>query len=287
MPTGRWCCDRPQRGHPKRSEISAEEIKIELNSNQNEGFSRWLYLGGRLFKLFFDKEEYVALANALIVKTESAVNKSLRSLGLQFTDIHKIVLIGGASSSHLVYDFWKQKIDESRQKIIYHQPLTSVAKGAALYANSISKNASGFQSSFDLKNVSTYNIAIQDANTGNVEIIVNKNLPLPVTGTKILRVMPNRHIDQLQFALVQFFDQSEDTQELGMITVKELPVKSTEYQLEISVENKANGTIGLKVRELQTMQNVKFTFSKKAQQFQYNFEEQYRLINSYYINSIS
>lgn len=265
----------------------SEEIKIKLNVMDQAGFSTWIYLDNRFFKLFFDKAAYAALAKALIEKTEQAVNKSLRSLGLQLADIHKIVLIGGASSSPLVYDYWKQKIDTDRQTIIYHQPLTSVAKGAALYANSISKSATGFQSSIELNNVSTYHIALQDMNTGDTEVIVSKNLPLPVTGIKRIYIAPQQQAEQYQFMLVQFFDQSEEVQELGLISITEMPVKTTGYQLEIMVENKINGTLGLKVKDSQTQQNIKFEFTKKRQLHEYNFDEQYKLINSYYINNIS
>ncbi|MND88852.1 hypothetical protein D3C80_808880 [compost metagenome] len=66
-----------------------------------------------------------------------------------------------------------------------------------------------------------------------------------------------------------------------------MPVKTTGYQLEIMVENKINGTLGLKVKDSQTQQNIKFEFTKKRQLHEYNFDEQYKLINSYYINNIS
>ncbi|WP_313157711.1 Hsp70 family protein [Sphingobacterium multivorum] len=264
----------------------AEEIKIRLNTIDQEGFSTWIYLDNHFFKIFFDKAAYIALASKLIEKTEQAVNKSLRSVGLQLIDIHKIVLIGGASSSPLVYDYWKQKIDLDKQTIIYHQPLTSVAKGAALYADSISKNAMGFQSSIELNNVSTYHIALQDINSGELEVIVSKNLPLPVSGIKRIYITPQQPT-QYQFRLVQFFDQSEEVQELGLIRIPEVPLKTVAYELELIVENKVNGTLGLKVKDSQTKQNIKFDFTKKSQLHEYNFDEQYKLINSYYINSIS
>lgn len=264
----------------------SEEIKIRLNAADNDGFTTWIYLGNHFFKLFFDKAAYTALATSLIAKTETAVYRSLRSLGLQFADIHKLVLIGGASSNHLVYDYWKQKINGLTQTIIYHQPLTSVAKGAAIYANSISKNGVDFQSSIELNNVSTYNIALKDLSSGQIEIIVSKNLPLPVTGLKRISIYPQTHTGPLQFILLQFFDQSEDVQELGLITIDELPVKTNEYQIEIVVENKENGTLGLKAREAQTRQKIKFIFTK-THTHEYNFEEQYKLLNDYYINNIS
>lgn len=264
----------------------SEEIKIELNKGNHDGFSKWLFLGNQFFKIYFDKLEYTSLSKTLISKTETAVNKSLRSLGIQFSELHKIVLIGGASSSHLVYDFWKEKIDENLQKIIYHQPLTSVAKGAAIYANSLSKNASGFQSSIELSNVSTYNIALKDLSTSQTEIIVSKNLPLPVIGSKKIAINSNSQNKGIKFMLVQFFDKSDDIQELGEIILEQLPIKANDYTIEIIVENKSNGTLGLKVKDSNTNQNIKFEFLKKKQEFEYNFDQQYKLINSFYINNI-
>lgn len=265
----------------------SEEIKIELNKNSHDGFSKWLYLGNQFFKIYFDKLDYTLLSKTLISKTETAVNKSLRSLGIQFSELHKIVLIGGASSSHLVYDYWKEKIDDNLQKIIYHQPLTSVAKGAAIYANSLSRNASGFHSSIELNNVSTYNIALKDYNSSQIEIIVNKNLPLPVFGSKKITINSNLQKNGIKFLLVQFFDQSDDLQELGEIVFNDFPIRLVDYTIEIIVENKANGTLGLKVKDSNTNQNIKFEFLKKKQEFEYDFDQQYKIINSYYINNIS
>lgn len=264
----------------------SEEIKIELNKSNQNGFSKWLYLGNQFFKIYFDKLEYSSLSKTLIAKTEMTVNKSLRSLGIQFSELHKIVMIGGASSSHIVYDFWKDKIDLDKQVIIYHQPLTSVAKGAAIYANSLYKSAKGFQSNIELSNVSTYNIAIKNGENQHMEILIHKNSPLPIIGTKKIQINPKSLFTPIRIQLVQYFDYQEDLQELGEIIINELPAKTSAYIIDIQVENKSNGTLGLKVKDCQIKQNIKFEFKKKQQKHEYNFEKQYKLLNSYFINNI-
>ena len=157
-----------------------------------------------------------------VSETEKSVNRTLKSLGMNFSDISKLVLIGGASNSKIVYDFWYKKIDVKRQKIIYHQPLASIAKGAALYAATLTP-ANGFEfvSSLSLNNVSGYNVALKDLISGKLEKVIDKNLPLPVKVVKTIQVDQNNS-QSIDMALCQYIATESDIDELGKIKIKHL-----------------------------------------------------------------
>lgn len=119
-----------------------------------------------------------------------------------------------------------------------------------------------------------------------MEIIVHKNLPLPVIGYKIIWVNANNQKNEIEFSLVQFLDQSDNVQELRTIVLKDLQRNANSSMIEIIVENKVNGVLGLKIKDKRTDQNIKFEFLQKRQLHKYDFDKQYKLINSYQINNI-
>ena len=263
----------------------AEEIKIRLNSKGGEDISRWFCFHKHIFQCHFNKQEYSEKAHPLIEKTEKAVQSCLRSLGMSLTDINKIILIGGTSNSHLVYDYWLKKINPEKQKLIYHQPLASVAKGAALYAQSLGQTSARFETAIQLQTVSTYNIGLKNTETGHTDLVINRNTPLPVTG-KITYKIPRDMQGSFSVTLCQYWQKDTDLQELGNIVVSHLPVLHQDLLLEIAIENRSNGTIAVKVRNADTREDIRFEFKKKAVQHEFNFSDQQKLLQSVYINAL-
>ncbi len=263
----------------------AESIKIELNDAETpRNVSKWIMVGRDAFEATFHYENYASKANQLIIKTEQAVNRCLRSLGMQFTDINKIVLIGGTSSSKLVYNFWKGKVSP-KQELVYHQPLSSVAKGAALYAASFSDGNSAEIVPIDLKSVSTYNIGLVFANDSKkqIDLLIHRNTPLPVSSKKVYKINPQQN-DFVHIELCQFWDPQEDIHKLGTIKAGPFGLMS-EFYLEVAVENRLNGTIGIKLKNADNGRDIKFEFIRKASDHKYDYQQQKAMVDSVYLNN--
>ncbi|QCR21558.1 Hsp70 family protein [Pontibacter sp. SGAir0037] len=265
----------------------AENIKIELNDSEHpRDISKWIMVGRDAFEATFYYTNYANQANELIAKTEAAVNRCLRSLGMQLKDINKIVLIGGTSSSKLVYNFWKQKV-MPQQELIYHQPLSSVAKGAALYAASFGNGSSAGSdiTPIDLKSVSTYNIGLMIANDPNrqIDLLIHRNTPLPVSSKKVYKINP-KQVDYIHFDLCQFWDPKEDVHQLGTIKVGPFATFG-EFYLEVAVENRLNGTIGIKVKNADNGRDIKFEFIRKESNHKYDYQQQKALVDDVYLNN--
>lgn len=265
----------------------AENIKIELNDLENpRDLSKWIMVGRDAFEATFYYNNYAQQANELITKTETAINRCLRSLGMQLSDINKIVLIGGTSSSKLVYNYWKQKVTP-KQELIYHQPLSSVAKGAALYAASFSDHSSNGGAEvtpIDLKSVSTYNIGLAVSTDENrpIDLLIHRNTPLPVSSKKVYKINP-KTTDFISFDLCQFWDPKEDVHQLG--TIKAGPFSAfSEFYLEVAVENRLNGTIGIKLKNADNGRDIKFEFIRKESNHKYDFHQQKSLVDGIYLN---
>jgi molecular chaperone DnaK (HSP70) len=263
----------------------AENIKIELNdADTPRNIGKWIMVGRDAFEATFHYEEYAAKANQLIIKTEQAVNRCLRSLGMQFTDINKIVLIGGTSSSKLVYNFWKQKVSP-KQELVYHQPLSSVAKGAALYAASFGNGNSAEIHPIDLKSVSTYNIGLVFANDSKkqIDLLIHRNTPLPISSKKVYKISPQQ-TDFVNIELCQFWDPQEDIHKLGTIKAGPFGLMN-DFFLEVAVENRLNGTIGIKLKNADNGRDIKFEFIRKASDHKYDYQQQKSMVDSVYLNN--
>lgn len=262
----------------------AEQVKIEMNDiDISRNISKWMMFGREAFECVFDHAQYTATATDLIVKTEAAVNRCLRSLGMQLKDINKFILIGGTSSSKLVYNYWKTRVSPN-QELVYHQPLSSVAKGAALYAYSIGDNAkSAGIRPIELKSVSTYNIGLKVGDQNSIDLAVHRNSPLPVVSKKGYQIDPSR-IQSFSAKLCQFWDADSDLHELGTIQVQQFNTLN-EFILEIQIENRLNGTIGLKVRNADTQQDIRFDFIRKESNHKYDYQQQKALLDSVYVNN--
>lgn len=264
----------------------AESIKIELNNSEvPTNINKWIMIGQDAFESTFYYNTYSLKANQLIEKTQVAVNRCLRSLGMQFSDISKMVLIGGTSSSKLVYNFWKNKMNPN-QELVYHQPLSSVAKGAALYAASLNDgNGISEMRPIDLRSVSTYNIGLTVLGTEKkqIDLLIHRNTPLPVSAKKVYKI--DTHVtDYINFELCQFWDPNDDLHNLGTIKAGPFSMLSSFY-LEVQVENRLNGTIGIKLKNADNGRDIKFEFIKKQSKHKYDFNQQRSLVDSVYLNN--
>lgn len=263
--------------------ILAERIKIKIDKSESD-FSEWVFIDNVFFPNFISKAQYENLANELILKTVDCVEKSLRSLGLTIDSLQKVILIGGASNSKLVYDFWRQKLSPE-QSLIYHQPLTSVAKGAAIYAHNLNGKSQYDSKQIELKSVSTYNIGIKLYGQEKIEHCIIKNSPLPCSHGKTFGV--NLSQSRTVFVLVRFFDLGDSVQELGEIVIDNEQLSSVCKELKIVIENKEDGTLGINVYDSYNDKKVKYSFNNYQSKRNYNFEEQLQLLNQIQINNLS
>ncbi|MCU7551423.1 Hsp70 family protein [Chitinophagaceae bacterium LB-8] len=263
----------------------SEVIKIRLNQQEGgQDLAQWLIFGHHAFECVFDFRAYASEAVALIQKTENAVLRCLKSLGMQWSDVSKVILIGGTSNSKLIYNYWNQKINPEKQTLIYHQPLTSVAKGAAIYAGSLSDGAQQIGSAVELKTVSTYNIGLRQKGGKQIDLLIHRNTPLPISAKRVYRIDPNVH-EHFSMDLCQFWDAETEVFYLGEIKAGPFSHQATEFYLEFAIENRSNGTIGIKVKNADNGKDIKFEFIKKQTKHTYDFHKQKALVDSVYLNN--
>lgn len=267
----------------------SEEIKLKINASESSVLKEFILIGKDAFECIINTEIYREKAKKLIDQTSAVVNRCLRTMGLGIGEIQKIILIGGTSSSKIVYDYWLEKTAGTNVQVIYHQPLNSVAKGAALYAYSLHANGSsgsslGINKSIELKTVSTYNLCLITSLDSKPDLLIHRNTPLPVSANRLYK-LTGELAQNFSIEVCQFWEESEK-QTLGNIRLDASVGTMGSFTLELILENKANGTIGLKLGNADTGKEIPFTFTPKESNNKYESLAQRKLVDSIYINNI-
>lgn len=279
-------------GHPPgKSPLSeyrlrtfAEHQKMKVEGDRHAWTGEYLFLNNRFIHFCLDESAFLAQAAALLDRTRNLVTRTLKSIGMSLGDVQRIVLTGGASNAKYVHTYWQQLIDPTRQKIVRHQPLVSIAKGAAIYAASLRKGGqSEYVSSYSMTNVSAYNVGVRTAGSETFLKLIDRNLPLPVTGRVEVQLQPGR-AGKCTIALGQYIDHPEDMDLIGEAAI------GSEYsgggrRVLVIVENKSDGTLGLKIRDPVTDQAIPFSFERNSGDVG-SFEEAKEFVQRISINAI-
>jgi molecular chaperone DnaK (HSP70) len=260
----------------------SENVKLGLCNSNSGWYNKWISFAENTFEFSMSLKEFEKKSEELIHTTQQVVNRCLRSVGISFKEVNKIVMVGGTSQIPFIKTYWQKQINPEKQELIYHDPFSSVALGAALYAGSLQQNA-GIKMPLELTSVSTYNIALrnkQDTNDTN-DLLIYKNSPLPVQAKRVYQLAPGK---KLALSLLQYWDE-KDVFLLGELQIG--PYANTEvWALELAIENRANGTIGVKLKNTANGKDLKFNFEKEHAKYEYDAVSQKKLLDDLIINNI-
>lgn len=267
--------------HMNRLRKEAEEIKLGVCNSRSGYYYKWLTFSEFTFEFAIGINEFSYLSKKLILETQKVIDRCLRSVGMPFNMINKLVMVGGTSQIPFIKEYWVSQLEAGKQELVFYDPLHSVALGAAMYAGTLA-NKNGIAMPLELKSVSTYNIAITKNDATDVkDILIHKNTPLPVIAKRIISINAGQTIS---FRLTQFWDESH-LFPLGKIVLGPYS-NSSNTDIELSVENRSNGTIGLKVKNINNDQQLKFNFEKERSEHEYVYEKQKSLVESIVINNL-
>lgn len=127
----------------KKLKEAAEKAKVELTTKQSTKVSipEFLKDGGRNMTHHIEetvsRKEFESLIKDKVAQTESCVRKALDSANLSMDDIDRIVLVGGSTLVPLVREMPMEMF--GREPYRDDDPTTTVARGAAIYADWLTK----------------------------------------------------------------------------------------------------------------------------------------------------
>ena len=180
---------------------------------------------GHAIRCEITRERFEQVTQDLLDRTSFTTRQTLQAAGLSWTDIDRILLVGGSTRMPAV--------QQMLQQLSQLEPDTSVAAdeavahGAALHAEHLLAESRGEAPRFAVKNVNSHSlgVAASDPTTRQLRnaIIIPRNTPLPISAKRIFKTQN----DGQKTVLVRIVEgesaAAEECVQLGSCTVTNLP----------------------------------------------------------------
>lgn len=197
------------------------------------------------------RDEFEDLTLDLLDRTDFTVRQTLKAAQMAWTDIDKVLLVGGSTRMPAVHGMLGtlagQKPDTSLS------PDEAVSHGAALRsAMLLNKNSEAFRPT-SIKNVNSHSLGVvaNEVGTGipQVVVLIPRNTPLPVISRRTFKT----HKPDQESILVQIVEGESnnptDCSQLGRCAIWDLPEKlPVGTPIEIKFGYQENGRLKVKVK---------------------------------------
>lgn len=117
-------------------QLKAEAAKKSLSAKDKTNII--LNVAGRPFKYTITREDFLDLVEPLLYKTVSSMENACDEAGLEYSDLDKILLVGGSTRMPIVQDFIKEETGITPSSEVH--PDEAVAIGAAYHVLVLLKN---------------------------------------------------------------------------------------------------------------------------------------------------
>ena len=179
-------------GYKKTLSI-AESVTIPVNY---EGCSE---------KYTLTREEFESMTEHLMNATKDVMDELIKALGMEWTDIDEILLVGGSTRMPGVAKFLR---DFTGREVVTHSDTDlAVAKGAAITAELYSSSATGMRAAMTVTDVTAHSLGAlsvsQDGTKYVNEIMIKKNSKVPSTERRKFSIKPGNMTDKIEVYTLQ------------------------------------------------------------------------------------
>ena len=179
-------------GYKKTLSI-AENVTIPINY---EGYSA---------KYTLSRDEFESMTEHLLEATKEVCLNLMGDLGLAWTDIDEILLVGGSTRMPAVSRFLR---DLTGREVIAHSDTDlAVAKGAAIVSELYNSKATGLRAEMTIIDVTAHSLgALSVSPDGSKfvnEIIIKKNSKVPCTASRQFTIKKGNMTDRIEVYTLQ------------------------------------------------------------------------------------
>jgi molecular chaperone DnaK len=158
-------------------------------------------------------------------RTSFTTRQTLQAAGLAWTDIDRILLVGGSTRMPAVYGMLRELGGKEPDRSV--SPDEAVAQGAAFRAGLLLERHRGETPRFAVKNVNSHSLGVVATETETKRqrnaILIPRNTPLPVAAKRVFKTQKSAQ----KSILVQIVEgesaSPEECSQIGKCTVRELP----------------------------------------------------------------
>ncbi len=196
------------------------------------------------------REQFEEVTQDLLDRTRFTTVHTLKAAGLDWTDIERVLLVGGSTRMPMVGDMLSRISGLEPDASVAADE--AVAHGAALRASLLLAEQRGQRAAFAIRNVNSHSLGVvgTDPLTGRRRngILIPRNTPLPVTGKRTFRTSK---ADQKSI-LVQIVEgespSADECTQIGRCTVHDLPAGlPTQSPVDVHFHYDPNGRLRVTV----------------------------------------
>jgi molecular chaperone DnaK len=206
---------------------------------------------GRTHRVEVSREHFEEVTLDLLDRTRFTCVQALRAAGLDWSDLERILLVGGSTRMPMVRAMLREISGKEPDASVAADE--AVAHGAALHAGLILARLDGRPANFSIRNVNSHSLGVVgiDSETKRRRngIVIPRNTPLPVSAVRQFKTAKQ---DQRSI-LVQIVEgetpSADDCTSIGRCTVADLPPGlPAKSPVDVIFHYKADGRLKVRVR---------------------------------------
>ena len=206
---------------------------------------------GQSVRLEVTREQFEEMTLDLLERTAFTTRQTLQAAGLQWSEIDRVLLVGGSTRMPAVVRMLKGLSGKEPDQSV--SPDEAVAHGAALHAGLVLARHAGRAPQFRIKNVNSHSLGVvaNEPKTRQLRnaILIPRNTPLPAEATRIFKTQKAGQ----KSILVQIVEGESaspaDCCQIGRCSVHDLPAGlPAKTPIEVGFRYLENGRLNVRVK---------------------------------------
>ena len=246
----------------QRLKEAAEKAKIELSGMTtaaiNLPFITADATGPKHLDLTLTRAKFNELTGDLVERTIGPVNQAMSDAGLQFSQINKVLLVGGSSRIPAVQDAVKRVTGKDPFKGI--NPDECVAIGAAIQAGVLGGEVEGLL----LLDVTPLSLGVETMG-GVMTKVIERNTTIPTKKSQIFSTAADGQTQVEVNVLQGEREFARDNKQLGLFKLDGIaPAPRGIPQIEVTFDIDANGIVNVSAKDLATGKEQHITITSST-----------------------
>ncbi len=245
---------------------AAEECKQSLTARPKSNLT--VRHGGHSLELVITREQFEELSEDLLERTSYTSRQVLAAAGLKWTDVNRVLLVGGSTRMPMVSRMIEQLTGLTPDHTVH--PDEAVARGAAVFAGYLIRHRDpNAKPTFKVVDVNSHSLGIEgiDQRTHRKEniVIIPRNSPLPA---KVTEKFVTKAADQASIVVKVLEGESKvpaQCSAIGKAVLRNLPEHLPKgWPVEVTYEYLTNGRLDVRAKIPGTSKGVELELQREA-----------------------
>jgi len=197
------------------------------------------------------RQQFDDATQDLLDRTRFTTVQTLKAAGLEWSEIDRVLLVGGSSRMPMVRSMLQQVAGKVPDASVAADE--AVAQGAALHAGLTLAQQQGLPAVFKIRNVNSHSLGVVGIDPATKRkrngILIPRNTPLPVTGKRVFKT----HKANQRSILVRIVEgespSADDCSQLGQCSVRHLPPNlPAKSPVQVAFHYEPNGRLKVRVK---------------------------------------